>query len=102
MSPERIIIRVAPEPAAIPVAENPSVADVVDPDTLGVVEMAGGTVSLSGERGVFGAGLVPPGLYSVRAQPPRGPYQDLGEVTLHAGEIVSFQYEAGVCARSLR
>jgi hypothetical protein len=94
--PERIMIPVQVDGAQT--AATP-IDPAVEPTDLGVVEMLGGTISLEGERGVFGAGMVPPGTYKATARPQRGPDQNLGEITVYAGEQLSFQCAAGVCAR---
>lgn len=75
---------------------------LVDPSKLGIVEMRGGTIALRGERGVYGAGLVPPGSYRVTARAFHGPDQDLGSFTVHAGETLSFRCATGVCALERR
>jgi len=97
-APEKVVVTVE--------ADTPSTASgatpmdgPVDPSAVGTVTMLGGTVSLSGDRGVYGAGSVPPGTYSVTARPLRGPDQNLGEITVHAGEQLTFRCAAGVCAR---
>ena len=96
--PERIVIPVAVDDPQTASGTTP-LDPVVEPTELGTVEMLGGTISFEGERGVYGAGMVPPGTYKVVARPQRGPNQDLGEITVHAGERLGFQCAAGVCAR---
>lgn len=97
--PERVVVTVETDaPPRTPSGSTP-VDETIDPTTLSRVEMLGGTLSLQGERGVFGAGFVPPGTYRAVARPLRGPDQDLGEITTSAGEVLTFQCAAGVCAR---
>ena len=99
-------VPVEPAPVYVPVqvydAESASGATplnpLADPDQLGTVVMRGGTITLRGERGVYGAGLVPPGSYRVIARPYRGPEQDLGQHTVHAGEDIAFGCATGVCS----
>ncbi len=100
-APEKVFVPVEVDANVTPSGATP-VDEVVDPSELGTVEMLGGTISLQGERGVFGAGLVPPGTYAVVARPQRGPDQSLGEHTVHAGEVMTFQCAAGVCAKASR
>ena len=98
--PERVLVPVQVDDSKNAAASTP-LDPLVEPSELGTVEMLGGTISFEGERGVFGAGMVPPGTYKVIARPQRGPNQDLGEITVHAGERLAFQCAAGVCARVL-
>jgi hypothetical protein len=97
--PERIVVSVESDDAPHTPSGSTPFDEVVDPKTVGQVTMLGGTISLRGEQDVFGSGALPPGTYRAIARPLRGPDQDLGVVTVHAGEALKFQCAAGVCAR---
>jgi hypothetical protein len=70
----------------------------VSPTVTGTVEVRGGTVSLSGLRGVFGAGEVPAGDYTVTASPHGGQQIDLGPVRVLEGGILQVKCSFGVCS----
>jgi len=55
---------------------------------VGQVQVRGGTVSLVGIRGVFGAGAVPVGDYTVSANPNGGFEVDLGPVRVSKGQLL--------------
>ena len=72
----------------------PSPAELV----TGTVQVRGGTVSLAGLRGVFGAGEVPAGDYTVTASPQGGTQMDLGPVRVLEGGVLKVNCEFGQCS----
>lgn len=68
-------------------------------DTAGLADVSvdNGRVTLVGEAGVFGPGVVLPGEYEVEAEPVDGEPVDLGRVTLEAGSRLQVVCDAITC-----